>query len=252
MSETSNSSFEKKLADRAARFAYPPTPDLLRRLEEQSLKQPRPFPMRNWALGLAVLLVLCLGAFSVPAVRAAVENWIDMGAIRIFFGLPSGEGAPSGEEPAPTPLPSLLDLDGRTTLEQARERVDFPILLPAGMPPPDYVFVQFREGHTVLMVWAEGEDITLSLMLLGPGAFAGKQAPMILERVEVKGRPALWLEGEHALFLRRGGDWENVWLFVESNVLIWERGPVTYRLEGNFSQEDAIAIGESLVEFPAR
>ena len=67
---------------------------------------------------------------AVPPVRAAVLDWIRIGAVRIFLIQPSPTPVPTAlpETPAPTalpsptPLPSVLDLSGETSLADARKR----------------------------------------------------------------------------------------------------------------------------------
>jgi hypothetical protein len=43
-----------------------------------------------------------------------------------------------------------------------------------------------------------------------------------------------------------GSRYENVPLVVEGNILIWEQGGITYRLETNLPLEEAVKIAESL------
>jgi hypothetical protein len=63
----------------------------------------------------------------------------------------------------------------------------------------------------------------------------------------VNGERAVWTEGVHLLVLRAaGGEMEFLQFFVNGNVLIWTVGEVTYRLEGTFTLEEAVALGESL------
>jgi hypothetical protein len=60
----------------------------------------------------------------------------------------------------------------------------------------------------------------------------------------VDGRPALWLVGPHALLLRSGEmDYRTL---VQGNVLIWELGETTYRLETDQPLQEAIRIAESM------
>ena len=77
--------------------------------------------------------------------------------------------------------------------------------------------------------------------MAGPGGRA--------EGIEVDGRPAVWLEGPtQATYTFIGADLKRhkEALRVGANVLLWSNGPVAYRLEGHLTQDEAVAIAESL------
>ncbi len=81
---------------------------------------------------------------------------------------------------------------------------------------------------------------------MSPNTFAGKSAPQAITETTVNGARALWLEGEHRLILAAAGNLQPVNLTVEGNVLIWDTGDLTYRLEGVFALEEMVRIAESL------
>ncbi len=244
---------------------YPATPDIaarvMRRLGTRRLSLSK--PARGLRLA-AVFIVLTAALLSVPAVRAAVIEFLEIGGIRIFSGeeIPMeaepGNAPPPGDatpfiEPGPSgvPLNSVLDLAGQVSLAEAREQFPFPIMLPADLREPDEVFVQRLDGgQGVFMVWLAADDparVELSLLLLAPGAFAGKGAPTRVTETTVNGEWAVWTEGEHLLVMRSGtGELELLRFFVEGNVLIWTIGEVTYRLEGTFTLAEAVALAESV------
>lgn len=269
--------FEAQIRNLAQTFPYPPTPPIAGRV----LASMREGPRRRWraltpawAWIAAVIVLLFAGLMAVPSVRAAVIEFIQAGAIRIFMEgqfpptptrpIPSQSWEtepPGGTMPGlPTPTPaavvpdSILELEGEMTLEEAREKADFPILLPTyppGLGEPDKVFYQKLEGgRGVFVVWFTDEQPTqlkMSLLLLGPGAFAGKGAPNLVEELTINGERAIWTEGNHFLILQTGPKQnDRVQLFVEGNVLIWQIDGITYRLEGYFDMEEAIAIAESI------
>jgi hypothetical protein len=68
--------------------------------------------------------------------------------------------------------------------------------------------------------------------------------PRTVGTAQVNGRPALWTTGPYILRLR-GGDMDSRRL-IEGHVLIWEQGPLTYRLETDLELEEAVKIAESL------
>jgi hypothetical protein len=146
----------------------------------------------------------------------------------------------------------LNDLSGETTLQAARESLDFPVYTPAYPPDlgdPDRVFVQDIGGPLVVLVWtdsAEADRAVLSLHILGPGVVGMKGPPPILAETEVNGSYALWTSGPYLLNYR--GFHQPLALVVEGQVLIWEAHGLTYRLETDLPLEEAIRIGESLGE----
>lgn len=228
----------------ARRQGYPPTPDVAGRVLERMGRGRWRFdriPIQTRiASAIVVLLMLVV---SVPSVRATVGEAIRVGAVRLL----SGASQPT---PQATPIPLLRGLEGETSLDAAREAVDFPVPTPAGWPQPDYVFLQDLDGvPAVILVWlddADPEQISLSLHMIG-----ASQIPLIdklnleyLEETQVNGQPGVWVEGPHIYQQTTGGTtFERL---VEGNVLLWTEGGITYRLETIFSQAEALAIAESL------
>jgi len=78
--------FENRLLAVARTFSYPPTPDVsgavLRRLPRRHAARTR---RTLAAVGILMALLLTI-LFAVPQVRAAVLDWIRIGAVRIFIG----------------------------------------------------------------------------------------------------------------------------------------------------------------------
>lgn len=264
-----NEQWEARLQQLARRFPYPPTPDVTStvraQLAEGSRQKPGLPPRRLAWAALLVLLILA-GLLAVPQVRAALIEYLQIGAVRIFLVEPTQTPTPtpaaaSLEErpltptprPSPTPLPSLLDLAGATTLAQAQAQVDFPIRLPAypaNLGEPDWVFLQDFGGPVVVLVWldeAQPGRVRLSLHQLGPGTFAEKGNPGRIEETNVNGQRAIWAEGPYVLQFRRGSRVDyDLRRLVEGRVLIWVEGEITYRLETDLSLQEAVRVAESL------
>lgn len=236
--------FEKQVAQWAATFAFPPTPDIagkvgpLRRRSVQALLTQ---PGRRLAWVVALLL-LAASLLAVPGVRAAIVEILRAGGITIFVG----------EETSVDEIPPLLSeqLPAFTepiTLNEAMAR--FPdVQLPAELPPPDDVLLHEEPvwDTAVIFLWrdeANPQQIGLSLYQIHVAEYAYKGSEM-LETTAVNGDPAFWVIGPHYFRLR--GSAPEAWLFVEGSVLIWWDGDVTYRLEGAKSLENALRIAESL------
>jgi hypothetical protein len=263
-----NEQWEARLQQLARRFPYPPTPDITgavrAQLAEESRLKPELPPRRLAWAALLVLLILA-GLLAVPQVRAALVEYLQIGAVRIFLIEPTLTPTPTAgtslEEkpvtttphPTPTPLASLLDLAGETTLAEAAKQAGFPIRLPAypsDLGPPDRVFLQQIGGPVVVLVWlnpAQPEQVRLSLQQLGPGTFAEKGNPGVVQETKVNGQQALWAEGPYVLQFRRGNQVDyDFRRLVEGRVLIWAEGDITYRLESDLSLEEAVRVAESL------
>lgn len=226
---------------RAARaLPYPPAPPIQRLLPPAAAGRRIP----RWAVSLAVVGLALLTLLAVPAVRAGLVEFLQIGAVRILLG-PTAAPAP-----ALTPVPSLLDLYGQTTLADARRLVSFPIPLPAypaDLGAPDEVFLQFFDAPAVILVWfdrAEPGRVRLALHLLSAGGFAEKRQPPALRAAAVNGAPAVWTAGPYLLQLRNGRyDAQHL---VTGHVLVWTVGDLTYRLESDLPLDEAIKTAESL------
>lgn len=270
--------WSNRLAAVARALPYPPTPNLaaavLPRTRQLAVAPLRsgptaPAPVRPRLAGAAVgLLALLLALLAVPAVRAGVVEFLQLGAVRILLGpAPTATASPAAPtatgarlatatpRPSPTPLSSLLALRGQTTLDQARRQVGFPIRLPAypaDLGEPDAVFVQDLDGSAVVLVWLDPDDparVDLSLHLLTNETIAFKNlrdgpAAAEIQPATVNGQPAVWVTGEYILQMQ-GGDF-NVFRLIDGRVLIWTEGQLTYRLETDLPLEDAVRIAESL------
>ena len=81
-------------------------------------------------------------------------------------------------------------------------------------------------------------------------AYAGKLAGMgtTVEPVVVDGRRGAWLAGEpHQFFYTdAGGQVRTETLRLAGNTLLWQRGPLTLRLEGVVSKAAALRIARSV------
>lgn len=214
-------------------------PDLWRRA---SLAQ------RWLAVAAAVLLLLSL-LLAAPQVRAGVAHFFHLGAVTI---LPSE--SPSSRGPTPTLVASVLDLDGETSLRDARSKVNFPVRLPsypADLGQPQYVFAQDLLGNAVVLVWTEPghpDRVRLSLHELSSDVSIQKFAPVTVQVTSVHGQRALWTDGPYVVQVKsaNGPVWETRRLVATGHVLIWTEGGVTYRLETSLSLPEAIRIAESL------
>lgn len=262
MNENRHEHLETRIRSLAGEFPYPQTPDFAADFDWGKSSARRRYLQPRQLVWVGILLIVLVGSLvAVPQVRARLLEFLQIGAIRIEVAEPTPTSSAS-EEPgaviAPltaTPdyasdLVSVLELEGETTLEEAREQADFPILLPAyplDLGYPDRVFFQqIGDQSFAVLVWLYPDtvdQVRISLYALGQGTGGFKGEPRVIEETEVAGERAIWTDGPHFFII--DGFHENGRL-VESPVLIWTVGGLTYRLEADLSREEMIRIAESL------
>src|SRR5829696_3205672 len=267
---------EAALADLAADLRFPPTPDLAAavsaRLEagparapagRRSLARRWPAWLAGWrrlaVAGLAVVLLAAAVLAASPGTREAVARRLGLRGIGVELGGPP--------PPTVTTVPGArldLGLGERVSLEEARRRVGFPVLVPGagGLERPDAVFVSEADpaGGRVDLVWGARPGLPASAFTdagLLITQFQGEPTPEFIKKVagaglvefvEVGGEPGYWFSGEPHFFTYRdaAGNFREEQTRLAGNTLIWQRGALTLRLEGELSKEEAIRIAESM------
>ena len=261
---------ERALVEVGARLAFPPTPDLSVAVRARLAAGPPRRPAVWAALGSRPRLAMLLAGAAVmllaallgvsPGARDAVADWLGMRGVRFFS---------TAETPTVSPTPpaastrSALLVGTRVSLETARERVAFPIRLPAlpGLEAPDEVYLNTAPAGGLVSLLYEprpglpaARDTGIGLLLT---QFRGTAEPFIqkglpagarLEPVSVGGARGYWIEGApHVLIYRdeRGAVHEER-ARLAGNTLLWERDGITYRLETALARDDAIAVAVSL------
>ena len=268
----------RALSDLGAHLDFPATPDLAlavaTRLRAAPAARPRDRRARGWLPGLprlpgwrrlavaglaAVLLAAAVLVVS-PGTREAVARRLGLRGIDIRLG---------GERPTPTvttrPGERLeLGLGLRVTLEEARRRVAFPVLVPtaAGFQTPDAVFVneiQPQGGRVDLVYRARpglpaspytdaGLLVTQFQGTLTPDFIKKVVAGGLVEEVQVAGQPGYWFSGEPHFFtyLDTRGEITDEQTRLAGNTLVWQAGAQTLRLEGQLPKQEALRIAESM------
>jgi hypothetical protein len=263
---------ERALADLAASLEFPPTPDLAAAVTARLEQAPAPAPARprrwwpggpaGWrrlaVAGLAAVLLAAAVLVASPGTREAVARRLGLRGIGVQIG---GPPPPT----ATTPGARLdLGLGQRVTLDEARRRVAWPVLVPtaSGFERPDAVFVDeaVPVGGRVDLVYRARPGLPASQFTdagLLITEFQGRPTPEFLkkvavmgmvEEVTVGGERGYWFSGEPHFFTyvdARGGFREER-TRLAGNTLIWQRGDLTLRLEGQLPREQAIRIAESM------
>jgi hypothetical protein len=271
---------EGMLRDLGAHLDLPPTPDLALAVATRLREAPAPAPpareprVRGWLAGLprlpgwrrlalaglaAVLLAAAVLVVS-PGTREAVARRLGLRGIDIRIG---------GERPTPTvttrPGERLdLGVGDRVTLEEARRRVAFPVLVPtaAGFQRPDAVFVNpgRPQGGRVDLVYrarpglpaSQFTDVGLLITqfqgTLTPDFIKKVVGGGLVEEVQVAGEPGYWFSGEPHFFSYQDarGSLLDEQTRLAGNTLVWQAGAQTLRLEGQVSKQEALRIAESM------
>ena len=240
-----------KILRLARELRYPPTPDIAGRVASRlttGVAHRRAGLSPVWA---AVIVLGIFGALmAVPPVRAFVFEFIGIGAIRIETGGRLG----SLEFPPAETVSLQAVLSAPTSLADARRRTGHALPLPSypeDLAEPDLVYHEpLVDGWAVFMLWsstAGNGRVRLSLAAIRSSTATSKTNPAEIVETTVDGQRAVWASGPHMLMLPvAGGDWVSAQILVEGNVLIWESGDVTWRLESGLDIEAMRRIAESI------
>jgi hypothetical protein len=157
--------------------------------------------------------------------------------------------------------PEQLPGETGTALAAARRQVRFPVTVPGGLGAPDDVTVS-DSGRVVSLIYraAPGRPTP------GPGGisarldeFAGdldlaftKQigADAAVEFIDLGGGVfAVWIPSPHAVTYVDGqGTLRTESAHLAERTLIWQAGSVSFRLEGSFTQDQAVAIARTALQ----
>ena len=102
------------------------------------------------------------------------------------------------------------------------------------------VYGSSRRPRLLLSQWRGGTYEPVLLKTVGPGT--------VHEVVTVDGGPGVWLSGApHNVYSHSsdGNEFEET-LYLAGNVLVWERGARSFRLEADIDKEEALELAESL------
>jgi hypothetical protein len=190
-----------------------------------------------------------------PGARRAVAGWLGLRGVRIEVVPPT---------PSLSPLPSgpqTLDLGPRVTLSEAGREVGYRVLLPDApeLGAPDEVHVQplyiseqvflvYRERPGVPVTSETGVALLISEFRARPDGdyFKKVSDSSNVEFVEVHGEPGYWIEGAHQVsYLDKQGIPIQDTTRLAGNVLVWQHGDLTLRLESSLSLERALRIARS-------
>jgi hypothetical protein len=267
------------LADLAAAIEFPPTPDLAGAVATRLAEAPAPgaTPARarrrdrlaglgrlaGWrrlaVVGLVAVLLAAAVLVASPGTREAVARRLGLRGVGVELGGPP--------PPTVTTRPGErldLGLGQRVTLEEARRRVGFPVLVPgaAGFRQPAAVYVNeaVPVGGRVDLVYRARPGLPASPFTdvgLLVTEFRGQPTPDfikkvaragLVEEVTVDGQPGYWFSGEPHFFtyLDATGQVQDEQTRLAGNTLIWQRDDLTLRIEGEITRQEALALARSM------
>lgn len=197
----------------------------------------RPAPPQSvprWAAA-ALVVVVAAGVLVVSqGARQAVADLLGVVGIEVGFGDIDGGDLD-------------LDLGRRVNLSEAEAAVDFEPLAPDRLGRPDEIYLAEGTPPILTSRWI-GSDV------LHTQFAASFDEPVLLKRlgresdlrpVEVGEAAGIWIEGApHRLMDDRGGPDQDARL--AANVLAWNTGGVTHRLESTGTLEEALGLATLL------
>jgi hypothetical protein len=215
-------------------IAWPETPPLELTLAAQRDRRSR---VRTLALGVAILLVVLAGvlAFS-PGARSSFLE---------IFGI---EGATVERvEDLPEIDAQRLDYGEQVTRAEATRRVGFELV---DLGEPDGIYVR---DHTASVVYGPLRKPRLVLTQTRGRLWDGfvkkvGSSGTRIDRVTVAGEPGLFVSGDQhfVMFIDESGAVTDDQTYLAGTVLLWNRGPLLLRLEGDVTLAEALHFADAV------
>ena len=225
---------ELRLQDLGREIAYPPTPSF-------DLSFDRPLRAARWrplALGFAILLAVLAGVLALsPGARSAfLEIFHLKGAtVERVERLPEVEVRP-------------IDFGDPVSRDEAERRVGFELV---DLGKPDAVFV--RSDRMASLVYGPVDKPRLVLSELRGAVWDGMvkkvgSSGTRIDEVTVNGEQGLFITGdEHfVMFFDENGSITDEPTYLAGTVLLWNRGPLLLRLEGDLTRAEALELAEAV------
>lgn len=250
---------ERSLRDLGERLSWADTPDLAPAVAAEvrdtaPVVVPTPRRRARRAVVLAAAAALVVGGLLAvsPGLRAAVLRLFGLPGVRI-------EVQETPVSPSPSPSPPERSFGREVSLQKAAREAPFEILRPAVLGDPDRVFLLgFGDGQAVTLGYGErpglppetaGVSVLISEFRARPDEELIRKVSMEAQvtRVVVNGERGYWVEGPHTVLLLTdsGGVVEDR-ARLATSTLLWTRGDLTIRLEGDLSLPQALRLARSV------
>jgi hypothetical protein len=199
---------------------------------------------RALVVALAVVAVAVAAVFAVPQTRAAILKFFHLRGVTIER---------VQQLPTVSVQPGLGTFLGeRVSMDEARERAGFDVVVPRALGEPDGVYIQKSPpGGMVSFIYGTRDDpralFTQFVASVDEAIFKKVAPDTKIERVTIDGQPGFWIEGAHYFtYFDRHGVMQTEQVRLAGNVLLWERGTRTLRLEADVSKAEALRIAASV------
>ena len=247
-------------AIRSTTPAWPDTPPLQRIVAER-LRESERLPQLRPRLSLhsrrRTVLILVAAALLVAAAAVAARLVVEIGAasVEIVPGPPTGL-------PERGLSPQTLG-EPAATLHDAAETAGFAPIVPARLGAPEGIWTapgsKGGQGSRIVLAWRATpalpsiEGLPWGAVLMEFRGEADLAAKRVFEEslggfrpVAVEGGEGFWITGAHAITLEDPAGGPPVTLRVTGNVLLWQRGDLTMRLESSLGLPAALEVAASI------
>ena len=227
---------ERRLQELGGEIAYPATPRFDLSFERPPARTSR---LRPLALGFAILVAVVAGvlAFSPGARSAFLEIFHIRGA------------TVERVETLPDVRAQRLDYGERVSRDEAERRVGFE-LLDLG-EKPDAIFV--RPDGLASVIYGDPPSPRLVLSQARGSIFEGFVKKTggrgtTVREVTVDGEPGLFIDGDehYVMFRDENGQISDERTYLAGTVLLWNRGDLLLRLEGDLTRDEALELARSV------
>ena len=229
------SELELRLSALRDELAWPETPRLEATFDRRPMRGPR---VRRLALGFAILLAVLASVLALsPGARSAfLEIFHLKGAtVELVETLPQVDTQP-------------IDFGEQVSREEAERRVGFELV---DLGEPDAVFV--RDTSVASLVYGPVQKPRLVLSELRGAVWEGMIKKLAssgtrIAQVTVDGERGLFITGDQhfVMFLNENGDIDDEQTYLAGTVLLWNRGRLLLRLEGDLTRAEALELAESV------
>jgi hypothetical protein len=227
---------ERRLNELGSEIAYPATPRFDLGFDRRPARASR---LRPLALGFAVILAVLAGvlAFS-PGARSAFLEIFDIRGATV-----------ERVETLPDVRAQRLDFGERVSRNEAERRVGFE-LLDLG-DEPDAIFVRpdglasaiYGDPNRPRLVLSQARGAIYEGFIKKTGARG-----TIVRSVTIDGEPGLFVDGDDhfVMFRDENGGITDEQTYLAGTVLLWNRGDLLLRLEGDLRLAEALELARSV------
>ena len=221
---------EQRLHALAREVDWPETPELGPVVRERLHARPQP-SWRPLAVAFAVLLLALAVALAVPPARSAILRLFHIQGVTVERVDRLPPAAPMGSPGEPMPLARA----------QARARLH--ALMPDGERPDGTYLDTSIPGDAVVLRYGSAAHPRLYVTEYRTGNYDVVKKYTLANRgvqqVTVDGQPGIWLGAEHVVQFGPTPP------RLSGPSLIWLHGPLTLRIEGRFTRDEALRIARS-------